>query len=435
MSKRRRKSSRTPRPSLPPLTGGYNQSLIAYAIESGRFSIEVERSKREFWGASIPRVALGQLFDAGMIFWVDWFIYCRPLKSGLTPLQAFIAAYQGQLSPEDEAAYRKLEESLLGLFKVLEVRRNRSVTVRDLCDGQVYEVAEKRATHQITAGIVLCAHILPLPDTYRFTGALAPWPSGLEEHIPGYVEELAAQGVGPGSVGYVPALERARRSIHLEDSNLRRLERVMTLYRSGRDGWGRVLELLLPMVEAEPFNPVVNFYYGLLVPNDPAEMERRLKLTQAVDPDFTGPWGQSVDSHLTFALETQHKYDEAIETYWRMIRRDPDDSANYLNLGGLLARLGRADEAEDLYRQECRRFRDDHSGHYCLGAIYQKQGRLDEAREEYVAALQRAYWQLQRWPGCIDGEIVSEMEEALRSAGGDPARVPQYKRRLWSGRN
>jgi len=425
MSKRRRKSSRTSKPSLPPPSGEYNQSLIAYAIESGRFSKEAEKSKREFWGASIPRMALGQPLDPGMVFWVDWFIYCRPLKSGLTPLQTFIAAYQD----------RRLEESILGLFKVLEVQRNRSVTVRDLCDGQVYEVAEKRATHQMKAGFVLCAHILPLPDAYRFTGALASWPSGLEEYIPDYVEELAAQGVGPGSVGYVPALERARRSVHHKDTNLRRMERVMTLYQSGRDGWGRALELLRPMVEAEPFNPVVNFYYGLLVPNDPAEMERRLRLTQAVDPDFTGPWGESVDSHLTFALETQHKYDEAIETYWRMIRRDPDDSANYLNLGGLLARLGRADEAEDLYRQECRRFRDDHSGHYCLGAIYQKQGRLDEAREEYVAALQRAYWQLQRWPGCIDEEIVSEMEEALRSAGGDPAQVPQYKRRLWSGRN
>jgi tetratricopeptide (TPR) repeat protein len=430
MTKRRRKSSRTS-PPLPPPSGGYNQSLIVYAIESGRFSKEVERSKREFWGASIPRVTLGQLFDPGMIFWVDWFIYRRPLKSGLTPLQAFIAAYRRQLSPEDEAAYRKLEESVFGLFKVVEVRRNRSVTVRDLCDGQVYEVAEKRATRQIKAGIVICAHILPLPDVYRFTGALAPWPSGLEEYILGYVERLAAQGSGPGSVGYVPALERARRSVHLEDSNPRRLERVVTLYRSGRGGWGRALELLRPMAEAEPFNPVVNFYYGLLVRNDPAKMEQLLRLTQAVDPDFTGPWGESVDSHLTFALEAQHNYDEAIETYWRMIRRDADDPSNYLNLGRLLTRLGRVDEAEDVYRQECRRFRHDHSGHYCLGTIYQRQGRLDEAREEYVAALQRAYWQLKRWPDCIDEEIVSEMEDALRSVGGDPARVPPYKRRLW----
>lgn len=420
----RRRKRKTPRPSKPPPSGDYNRSLIAYALESDQFRKEVGKSKREFWGTKIPSVDPRQPLDPSTIFWADWFIYCRPLKSGLTPLQTFIEAYRGQLSPEDEAVYRKLEESVFGVFEVIDVRRNRSVTVRDLCSDQIYAVAEKRATRQLKAGFTISAHILPLPDAYRFTGALAPWTPGLKEYIPGYVEGLAARGEGPGRVGYVPALERARRSAYLEDSNLRRLERVATLYRSGRDGWARARELLRPMVEAEPFNPVVSFYYGLLIPDDPAEGERRLRLTQAVDPDFTGPWGESVDSHLVSALEAQGKYDEAIETYRGMIRQDPRDLPTYLNLGRLLTRLERVDEAEELYRREIRRFRHDHSGHYCLGVLYQQQGRLDEAHKHYVSALQRAYWQLRQWPDCIDEEIVGEMEEALRSVGGDPASVP-----------
>ena len=433
--------SKRPRPirsqekPLPLLSRDYNQSLLAYALESRRFDAEANRSKREFWGAPIPQIS-GKL-DPSMIFWADWFIYCRPLKTGLTPLQTFIKAHQSQLSPDDDvgynaAAYRKLEQSVFGVFQVEQVQRDQSVTVRDLCGDQVYTVAEKRATHQLKVGFIVSAHILPLPDNWRFTGALAPWPPGLKAYIPPYVDELAQRGSGPGSVEYVPALERARRSAYLETSDPRRLEPMKELYQHGRDGWGIALKLLRPMLEAEPFNPVVNFYFGLLNPQDPVEMERRLRLAQAVDPDLTGPWGQSIDSYLVFALRGQHRSDEAIEIYRRMMRHDPDDSSPYFNLAQLLMQLEREDEAEELYRQAIAHFHGDHWGHYCLGVLLQKRGQADQAREQYVLALQKAYWQLQQWPGCIDDEIVEEMEGALRDVGGDPASVPPYKLGLWN---
>ena len=213
---------------LPLLSGDYNQSLLAYALESRRFDAEANKSKREFWGGHIPPSS-GTL-DPSMIFWADWFIYCRPLKTGLTPLQTFIKVYQGQLSSDDgvgyngvgynEAAYRKLEQSVFGVFQIEQVQRDQSVTVRDLC--------------------------------------------------------------------------------------------------------------------------------------------------------------------------------------------------------------------EELYRQAIGRFHDDHWGHYCLGVLLHKRGQANQAREQYVLALQKAYWQLRQWPGCIDDEIVEEMEGALRDVGGDPASVPSYKLGLWN---
>jgi pentatricopeptide repeat protein len=321
---------------------------------------------------------------------------------------------------------------VFGVFQVEQVQRDQSVTVRDLCSDQVHVVAEKRATHQVEAGFIISAHILPLPESWRFTGALAPWPSGLKAYIPPYVDELTQQGSGPGSVGYVPALERARRSAYLETSDPRRLEQMKALYQHGQDGWDLARKLLQPMLEAEPFNPVVNFYFGLLNPQDPVEMERRLHLAQAVDPDLTGPWGESIDSHLIFALRSQRRHDEAIEVYRRMMRHDPDDSSSYFNLAQLLMQLGREDEAEELYRQAIGRFHGDHWGHYCLGGLLQKRGQADQACEQYVLALQKAYWQLQQWPGCIDDDIVKEMEGALRDVGGDPASVPPYKPGPWN---
>ena len=346
--------------SLPPLSKDYNQSLIAYSLESGRFNTEANKSKQKFRGANIPKLDKG--IDPSMVFWADWFMYCRPLRTGLTPLQTFLKAYQGRLSSEAEAAYRKLEESVFGVFQVEQVQRDQSVIVHDLCSEQVYRVAERRATRQLKVGFIISAHILPLPDSWRFTGALAPWPSRLKEYIPGYVDELINRGSGPGAE-ICPAFERARRSAYLQTSNPRQLARLITLYQHGRDEWDHALELLRPMLETEPFNPIVNFYFGLLTPHDPAEIERRLRLAQAIDPDLTGPWRDSIDSHLVFALESQHKHDEAIEIYHRMMQRDPDDASTSFNLAQLLLRLERVDEAEELYRQAIRRFHDDHWGH------------------------------------------------------------------------
>ncbi|MBI5030126.1 MAG: tetratricopeptide repeat protein [Chloroflexi bacterium] len=428
-SKRTRPIRPTEAP-LPPLSKDYNQSLIAFALESGRFNVETEKSKRQFWGANIPQLTQG--IDPSMVFWADWFMYCRPLKTGLTPLQTFLSAYQGRLTPEEAAAYRKLEQSVFGVFQVNQVQRDQSVTIRDLSSEQVYEVTERRATHQLQVGFIISAHILPLPEGWRFTGALAPWPSKLKEFIPGYINELDQRGSGPGNVRYVPALERARRSAYLQTSNPRHLEQVIALYQRGRNGWARALELLRPMLEQEPFNPIVNFYFGLLAPHDLEEMERRLCLAQSVAPDLTGPRGESIDSHLVLTLESQHKYDQAIAIYRRMIQHDPDDSDAYFNQAQLLTRLERGDEAEGLYRQAIRRFHDDHWGHYCLGTLLQKRGQENEAREQYGLALQKAYWQLHQWPDCIDDEIVREMEGALRSVGGDISNVPPYKPGIWT---
>jgi tetratricopeptide (TPR) repeat protein len=401
-------------------------------LQSGRFDGEIEPAKRTFWRQSVPEIDSSQQISASMIFWTDWFIYKRPTRTGLTPLQTFIQEYRQHLSAEDLAVYRKLLQSIVSVFEVVEVIRNRSITVRDLQDDHMYTVTEKRATRQMAPGYLISAHILPLPDEYRFTAALAPWPPQLKEHVAAFLAGLDTEGNGPQSVEFIPTLEQARRSAYMETINMRRLERAIHLYRGGRACWPEARRLLKKLLEAEPFNPALNFYYGLVC-EDMRERERHLLVVQAILPEFQGPWGQRLDFHLSFAFEAQKKYDEAEAAYHRLLRQDPDDSATYYNFGSMLERLGRWEEAEALYRQAAGRFRHDHHCHAVLGHLYLKQDRRDEAREEYQLAWQKARQQLVDFPGCIDDEIMDDLETALREAGGDPATLPEPKpqRRFW----
>jgi tetratricopeptide (TPR) repeat protein len=397
-------------------------------LQSGRFDQEIEHSKRTFWGQSVPEIDSSQQISASMTFWADWFVYKRPTRTGLTPLQTFIQEYRQLLSAEDLAVYRKLLQSIVSVFEVVEVVRNRSITVRDLQDGHMYTVTEKRATRQMAPGYLISAHILPLPDEYRFAGALAPWPPQLKEHVAAFLARLITKGKGPQTVEFIPTLEQARRSAYMDTTNTRRLERAIQLYRGGRVCWPEACQRLKKLLETEPFNPALNFYYGLVC-EDMAERERHLLVVQAILPEFQGPWGQRLDFHLSFAFEAQKKSDEAEAAYHRLQRQDPDDSATYYNSGNMLERLERWEEAEALYRKVAGRFRHDHQCHTSLGHIYLKQGRRDEAREEFQLAWQKARQQLVDFPGCIDDEIMDDLEATLREAGGDPTTLPEPKRR------
>jgi hypothetical protein len=418
------------RPKQASTAGDYNRNLIEYALQSGRFGREIERAKRTFWGHSIPEIGPDETADASMILWADWFTYKRPMHSGFTPLQTFIQEHREHLSAEDLAVYQELTHSIFSVFEVLEVARNRSITMRDLQNGEVYTVTEKRATRTIAPGYLVSAHILPLPDQYHVTGALGAWPPPLKDHVVAFLDSLVTSGKRPGTVEFISAMERARRSAFMERTDMRRLERAIQPYEDGRAHWPQARQLLKKLLEAEPFNPVANFYYGLVC-GDLEEKEHRLRLVQAILPEFQDPYGLPLDAHMAFTFQRQEKYDEAEAAYRRLLQQDPDDSTTYYNFGRMLEQIGQREKAEALYRQAAGRFRHDHQCHVSLGHLYLKQDRRDEAREQFILAWQKARQQLADFPGCIDDEIMDDLEAALREAGGDPATVPEPKARRW----
>jgi hypothetical protein len=65
--------------------------------------------------------------------------------------------------------------SIFSVFEVLEVVRNRSITMRDLQGGEVYTVTEKRATRTIAPGYLVSATSSPYLTN---TTSPAPWVAG-----------------------------------------------------------------------------------------------------------------------------------------------------------------------------------------------------------------------------------------------------------------
>lgn len=110
---------------------------------------------------------------------------------------------RGSLLPDDE---RLLAEQWLlverSVFEVEGVAPGESVTMRDVRNGDVHEVRERTASHQLKPGQLICARVLPAADSMQFFGGLEP--IALHERDP-LIELLDAE---PDPVELMDALSR-----------------------------------------------------------------------------------------------------------------------------------------------------------------------------------------------------------------------------------
>jgi tetratricopeptide (TPR) repeat protein len=82
---------------------------------------------------------------------------------------------RGMLLPDDE---RSLAEQWLlvdrSVYEVERVRRGAGFRMRDLRTGDIHEVQERTASQTVTAGALVCTHILPAGDTKQIFGGIEP---------------------------------------------------------------------------------------------------------------------------------------------------------------------------------------------------------------------------------------------------------------------
>ena len=98
---------------------------------------------------------------------------------------------------------------------------------------------------------------------------------------------------------------------------------------------------------------------------------------------------KDVDAHLKLALEYSMGNDfvKAVETYFALLRIDPDNFHAYNNLGILYKQSGQFRDSLHCYQQAQRIDPDSCWVPYNMGLCYEAMGRMQEARESYGQAL------------------------------------------------
>jgi Flp pilus assembly protein TadD len=101
-----------------------------------------------------------------------------------------------------------------------------------------------------------------------------------------------------------------------------------------------------------------------------------------------GPNNVFVLNDLGLLRERQHRYDEALDYYWRALRLRPVYTMAHTNLADALAELGRTSEAEWQYRVATTLTPLSSRAHNSYGKFLFDAGRMEEARNEYNRSVQ-----------------------------------------------
>ena len=104
------------------------------------------------------------------------------------------------------------------------------------------------------------------------------------------------------------------------------------------------------------------------------DAQRRCSVLVKTQPD-------NVDAHYLMGLihERSMRYDEAVESFRKVLERDPKHVASLVNVGGLLTTLGRAQEAIDPLRAALKIDRDIFPARYNLARALNMTGNLNQA--------------------------------------------------------
>lgn len=92
-------------------------------------------------------------------------------------------------------------------------------------------------------------------------------------------------------------------------------------------------------------------------------------------------------NQMGYALHSQGRYNEAVAYYRQAIKMTPNYSDAYSNLAVTLREQDKLDEAVETYRQALKFEPNDTALHYNLANALQQQGKLDEAAHHYSEAL------------------------------------------------
>lgn len=91
--------------------------------------------------------------------------------------------------------------------------------------------------------------------------------------------------------------------------------------------------------------------------------------------------------HLAMEYGLQNNFVKAVETYFALLRIDPDNFHAYNNLGILYKKSGQFRDSLHCYKQAERINPDSYWVPYNMGLCYEAMGRMQEARESYGRAL------------------------------------------------
>lgn len=186
------------------------EKLMSWATADPR-KPELLAAKAEHFSAYGEPHEEDRTYEARLNGMLDHYLYdYHPGGGSQTTLELFLDAHQGELAPDEEAAYRDLARTVHSLFEVRKIADG-AVRVRDVFTGGDYDVTERRQVAGLAKGDLLEARLIPWESKLFFSGAFLYHPPEARKKVLAEVKRLrkeAGKDGRPDVAGFLATLSR-----------------------------------------------------------------------------------------------------------------------------------------------------------------------------------------------------------------------------------
>jgi hypothetical protein len=171
---------------------GISRIIIEGARE--RHGEVIDKAYEYFWDSNQPDEFLsGTALALGFLNFEEWFVYdYKANEFGETFLDLY-AKDNDCLNAEESSVVERMKDSVLSLYEVASVSKDKRVLLKDLLlDGEV-SLREKNLTRGLKKGDLFAARILQLDGREVMSGSVYPYLQSQKKRVLGYVEKQYAR--------------------------------------------------------------------------------------------------------------------------------------------------------------------------------------------------------------------------------------------------
>jgi hypothetical protein len=167
---------------------GISRTIMERARE--KHGEAIDKAYEYFWDSNHPDESLsGTALELGFIYFEDWFVFdYKANELGETFLDLYAKDNQC-LSGEESSVISRMRDSVLSLYEVASVSKDKRVLLKDLLLGEEVSLREKTLTRGLNKGDLFAARILELDGRQVLSGAVYPYLQVQKKRVLGYVEK------------------------------------------------------------------------------------------------------------------------------------------------------------------------------------------------------------------------------------------------------
>jgi hypothetical protein len=163
------------------------QSIIQYVRQN--YADAIDKAYEYFWDENYPEEFLsGTALEIGFINFEDWLIFDYKFNEDK---ESFINLYvksHTSLKDEELALIGKIKDSVLSLYEVVSVSKDKRVLIRDILREGEFPLKDKNLTRGLKKGDLFAARMLSLDGKHVMSGCVYPYTRDQKKTVLEYVE-------------------------------------------------------------------------------------------------------------------------------------------------------------------------------------------------------------------------------------------------------